>query len=362
MKNNGTVWPKYIDAVAYEGDKRIQEIPGLVKRTRSKLLYSMLWAVVFSMVFGLHVPLQSVFAELVDRIVALVNDDIVLLSELDQAMAPIDKQIAQQGFAGHERSKMLAEQRAKMLEQMIYEKLTDQRIQRYGIEIDDQEVSATIARIKETNRLSDERFRQALAMEGMTYDAYRRKVKEQLKRTKLVNYEVRSKIVITEKDIETYYADNTARYQGNTKYHLRHILVKVDSDAGELERAKGFQRVQAVYKQLQQGEPFAKMAGIHSDAPTSKEGGDLGVFEVSYLTDKARKALAGLEKGQFSSVVETEQGYQIYFVEDTISTTGISLDDVRSEIEDKLYAEQVDQKYRAWIETLRQRAHIQIME
>lgn len=333
------------------------------KRTRTfGLCTIIIWAVAFSTLMGLGASSQSVFAELVDRIVAIVNDDIVLLSELDQAMVPIDNQITAQGFAAHERSQLLAEQRANMLEQMIYEKLTDQRIQRYGIEIDDEEVSATIARIRETNRLSEERFRQALAMDGLTYDAYKQKVKEQLRRTKLVNYEVRSKIVITEKDIEAYYVDNMARYGGNTKYHLRHILIKVAPDAGELERSKGLQRAQAVLKQLQQGEPFAKMAGIHSDAPTSKEGGDLGIFEVSYLTDKARLALAGLNKGQFSKVVQTEQGYQIYFVEDTISTTGTSLDDVRSEIEEKLYAEQIDQKYKAWIEALRQRAHIQIME
>ena len=332
------------------------------KRDGTHILLTMILTVAVSAAFGLGTRSPSAFAELVDRIVAIINDDIILLSELDQAMAPIKQSLAKQGYPSNELSQLMAEQRTKMLEQMIYGKLTDQRIKRYGIKIDDQEVDATIDRIQKANRLSEERFRQALAMDGMTYDTYRRKVKEQLQRSKLVNYEVRSKIVITEKDVKTYYEGNWDRYQGNTKYHLRHILVKVAPDAGELERTKGYQRAQAVYKQLQKGKPFAKMAAIHSDAPTAKEGGDLGIFEASYLTDQARQALAGLDKGHFSSVVKTEQGYQIYFIEDTMSAGGTSLDEVRSEIEDKLYAEQVDRKYRTWIEELRQRAHIQILE
>lgn len=318
--------------------------------------------VALCMAFGLNPLAPCLYAELVERIVAVVNDDIILLSELDQAMVPVKQNLDRQGYTSYQQSQILAEQRAKILKQMIHEKLTDQQIKRYGIKIDDQEIDATINRIKEANRLSDERFEQALAMEGLSYKDYRKQVKDQMLRSKLVNFEVRSKIVITDEEIKTYYNNQKARYQGKTKYHLRHILIKVIPDAGELERTRGYQRVQAVYQKLQQGEPFAKMASLYSDAPTAKEGGDLGVFEISYLTDEARQALEGIGAGQFSSVVATEQGYQIYFVEDTISSGGISLDEAKTEIQDKLYSEKVDQKYRAWMEELRQRAHIQIME
>lgn len=332
------------------------------KAHKSTALAPLILTLALCMALGLGPITPPLYAELVDRIVAIVNDDIILLSELEKAMAPVKEALIRQGYKPGSHSRILTEQRANILDQMIYEKLTDQRIQRYGIEIGEQEVTAAIQRIKEANRFSDERFRQALAMDGMTYDDYRRKIKEQLLRTKLVNFEVRSKIVITDEDVKSYYAEHAARYQGKSKYHLRHILIKVDSEAGELERTRGYQQAQAVYKKLQKGEPFTKVASIHSDAPTAKEGGDLGVFEVSYLTEQARKALSGVKKGQFSSVVETEQGYQIYFVEDTISSGGTTLEEARTEIQDKLYAEQVDQKYRDWIKELRQRAHIQIME
>lgn len=301
-------------------------------------------------------------ADLVERIVAVVNDDIILMSELDEAMQPIKQILQQQGYSLSEQSRMMAEQRPKVLEQMIYEKLADQQVERYGIKIDDQELDANIERIKKANRLSEESFRRTLAMDGMTYDAYRKQVKEQLLRTKLVNFEVRSKIVITYEDVKAYYDEHKYRYQGKTKYHLRHILIKVGPEAGELERTQGHQRAQDVYERLQKGEPFAKLAGLFSDAPTAKSGGDLGVFEVSLLTDQARRALAGIDAGQYSRIVETEQGYQIYFIEETISSGGTSLEEAKTEIQDKLYAEQVDQRYRTWIEELRQRAHVKIME
>jgi peptidyl-prolyl cis-trans isomerase SurA len=320
-------------------------------------------AIALGTVFGMGgLAIPSASAELVDRIVAVVNDDIVLLSELEQAMVPVKLALKAQGISPSQASAALAEKRANMLDEMIYERLTDQQVKRYGIEIDAQEVDATIERIKKVNRLSDERLRQALAMDGMTYDLYRKQVKEQLLRTKLLNYEVRSKIVITDEDVKAYYDNHKGRYQGNAKYHLRHILMKVSPEAGELERTRVYQQTQAVYQRLQQGEPFAKVASVYSDAPTAKNGGDLGVFEVNQLTDQARLALANVEVGQFSQIVETEQGYQIYYVEETISDAGTSLEEAKSEIQEKLYAEQVDQKYKSWIEQLRQRAHIEIME
>ncbi len=314
------------------------------------------------MIMGVGLMASPAWSELVDRIVAVVNDDIILLSELNKAMLPVAQIIAKQGYTKSRQTSLLKEQRALRLEEMIYEKLTDQQIERYGIKIDEQELDATIERIKTANRLTEDRFRQTLAMDGMSYDEYRKQVKEKLLRRKLVNYEVQSKIVITDEDVKAYYDSQKARYQGKTKYHLRHILIKVNPNAGELERTQGYQQAQSIYKRLKKGEPFTKLASVYSDAPTSKNGGELGVFEVNLLTDKARQALARIDKGQFSEIIETDQGYQIYFVEEIISAGSTSLAEAKTEIQEKLYAEQVDQKYRAWIQELRQKAHIQIME
>ncbi len=314
------------------------------------------------MIMGMGLMAPPAWSELVDRIAVVVNDDIILLSELNKAMLPIAQVIAKQGYTEAQQTRLLKEQRALKLEEMIYEKLTDQQIERYGIKIDEQELDATIERIKAANRLTEERFRQTLAMDGMSYDEYRKQVKEKLLRRKLVNYEVQSKIVITDEDVKAYYDSQKARYQGKTKYHLRHILIKANSNAGELERTQGYQQAQNIYQRLKKGEPFTKLASVYSDAPTSKNEGELGVFEVNLLTDKARQALARIDKGQFTEIIETDQGYQIYFIEDIISAGGTSLAEAKTEIQDKLYAEQVDQKYRAWIQELRQKAHIQIME
>ena len=107
---------------------------------------------------------------------------------------------------------------------------------------------------------------------------------------------------------------------------------------------------------------FENLAQQFSDAPTAASGGRLGVFGTHLLTEDIRKAIEGLQAKQYSPAVETEQGYQIFYVEDIIHSGGKTLEEVTPEIRDKLYAEGVDRKFNTWLEDLRGQSHIQILE
>ncbi len=304
----------------------------------------------------------NVRAEVVDRIVAMVNDDIILLSDLEQMLTVVSGTLDRQGYPASQKRQILNEQRKQVLEQLIYDTLTDQQIQRHGIKIDDDEVDATIAQIRKINKLSETDLHRALELDGISFEAYRKQIKEKVLRTRLVNREVKSKIVITDEDIRSYFDSHQSEYGGATKYELRHLLLKVSPSATSTEKESVYQRIKGLYERLQAGQAFEKVAGQYSEAPSAARNGLLGVFDANLLSDQIKQALQGVDPKQFSEIVDTDQGYQIFYVEGIMQSGGRSLDEVRAEIQQKLYADVVDQKFNEWIKDLRQRSHIQIME
>lgn len=301
-------------------------------------------------------------AEVVDRIVAVVNNDIILESELDQAMQPWMEKLKQQGYSEMQRRIFLADQRPKILDQLIMEKLTDQKVLHDQIKLSDEEVDSTIKRIKAINKLSDQKLQHKLEMDGMSYDEFRKQIKEQMLRTRLVNREVKSKIVITDEDVRAYYDKHRDQYAGQTKYHLRQILMKAGPSTPKTERERVAQQMARVQDRLRQGEDFAALARVYSQAPTAANGGDLGVFEERLLTSQIKQALQGLQAGQFTSVLDTEQGFQIFYVENVSHTGGKTWQEAKQEIQEKLFADIVDLKFQKWLDQLRQQSHIKIMK
>ncbi len=301
-------------------------------------------------------------AELVDRVVAIVNDDIILLSDLNQMLATVGATLDQQGYSPSQKNQILKEQRNQILEQLISERLTDQQVKEHQINIGDDEVDATIERIRNLNRMSDDEMRQRLEAEGITYAVYRKQIKERMLRARLVNREVKSKIVITDEDIKSYYDAHSDEYGVHTKYELRHILIKVQPPGGSDAKKDALARINHIYNALQKGESFEKLAREYSEAPSAARDGHLGVFDIGILSDQIKQTLSGLQAKQFTQVVDTDQGHQIFYIESFIQTGGKSLEDVRSKIQEKLFADVVDRKFNEWIKELRQRAHIQILE
>lgn len=296
-----------------------------------------------------------------DRIVAIVNDNIIVLSELDQALEPYRERLKTLGYSSEKEQEMLYEVREKVLDQLIDDELRDQEIAKNEISVEDKEVDDAIERVKIDSRLTDEELREALAQEGLTLEAYAESIREDILRARLVNLKVRSQIIITMEDTKSYYERNKDKYGSKTKYHLRHILMKPSSLDDETRNGAIREDMQAVLGKLREGQPFESLATTYSESPTADSGGDLGVFKLDTLSSRIKEAVAALKPGEFTSVIDTDQGYQIFMLQDIIEEPGIPLEDVRSEIDDTLYNEIISKKYDSWIETLRKQAHIKII-
>jgi peptidyl-prolyl cis-trans isomerase SurA len=306
--------------------------------------------------------LGTAAGEVVDRIVAVVNDDVLTLVELDQALRPYRNKLDTMGYPPDKEHQMLFKVREDILDQLINEKLTDQEIRKADISVSDQEVDSAIERLKAARFLTEEDLQAALARDGMSLDDYRRRVREQLLRTKLVNRQIKSKIVITKEDVKAYYEQHRDQFGGQRKYHLRNIIMQVPPPAGEEERQAVLRAMSAVHAKLKAGESFAALARQYSQSPMAGEGGDLGVFGLSDLSPQIQAAVQNLKPGEFSQILDTEYGFQIFEVKEILEGGGKPLEAVTAEIESRLFDEVVNQKFTEWLRELRQRAHIKIIQ
>lgn len=309
-------------------------------------------------VFIIH---EARCAEVIDRIVAVVNEDIITLSELTRLFNPYEEKIRALGYSFDKERKMLFKTREEILNQLVDQKLADQEIGRSNITIEESEIDDAIERIKAENFHTDEELRKALAMEGFELDEYREELKEQILRARLVNYKIKSKVIITKEDIKSYYANHADEYAEQTKFHLRNIIMSyppLADDEGKLSVQK---KMRAVLKNLKQGEAFEALAKKYSESSLADDGGDLDFFRIDELSPQLQPEIKKLKTGEFTSVLDTDQGYQIFFVEEIVTTPGKSLTEVSSEIERKLYNEILNKKYETWLTELRKRSHIKII-
>lgn len=309
----------------------------------------------------LLLPVVSVSAKVVDRISAVVNDDIILLSELNSSFGPYLEKIKTYGYAPDKEQEMIFKARESVLKQLIEGKLIDQEIKNSHITISEKEIDNAIERIKEANFYTAEDLNNALAQDGKTVEELRQNIREQILRKRLINFEVQSKIVITQDDINAFYDSHQELYGGTKKVYLKNILMQVPIGADEAEKRAVYVQMEEIHKKILDGERFEALSMAFSQAPQASEGGDLGFFKMDVLAPKLQKAIEGLTAGEVTDILDTDQGYQIFLVHKIAREGAKSMEAASPEIEQTLFNEVVDKKFKAWLENLRNRSHIKII-
>jgi peptidyl-prolyl cis-trans isomerase SurA len=316
------------------------------------------------LVFVLFVARPGHSAEVADRIVAIVNDDCVTLSELNEALEPFLLKMEKDGYPPGAAQQARFQLRQRVLDMMIDKKLTEQEAKKAAIFVQDKEVDQYLERTKAEHSMTEEDLRKALAADGYTLEEYRVQLKDRLLRMKLVNLHVKSKIAITEQDIKKYYEEHEEEYQGEKKYHLRTIFVKAPSSATADEKEAAREKIESVKAALDTGGPeaFDELATRFSEDASAAEGGDLGTFALGDLSERIREAISGMKAGEISPILEIPSGYQILMVQDIEAGPGKPLEDVKKEIQQKVYQKAVEEKYEVWIKKLRERSYVKIKQ
>ncbi len=309
----------------------------------------------------LLLPTAVGFAEVVDRIVAIVNDEVISLYELNQATQPYIEQVRNSQYPEDVERQLMFEVRGKILNEMINEKLADQELKRQNISVSEKEVDNAIERIKEKRALTDEELRKALSSQGMTYEEFRQQTKQQILRAKLVNREVRSKIVITDQDIKEYYDQHAEEYAYEKKYHLRNFYIRLSSFATDADRQEALRQMETVRAELKAGKPIDELTKSALQPDALVESDDMGLFKIEDLSPQLRETIRDMKPGDMTPVIEAPFGYQILMLEEVVDTAGKTEAEAAAEIEDKLFNQIVDQKYQSWLQDLKDRAHIKII-
>jgi len=299
------------------------------------------------------------FGEIYNRVVAIVNADVVTLYELNMRMREMTG-MAPETLKRKSESQYL-ETRRKFLEMLIEEKIALEKIQELKIKVPQKEVDAAIERLKADNNLTQEGLVAALKEQGQSYDQYRKMLKKELERRRLVNYEVTSKIIIREGEVKEYYEAHKDEFSTKGKVHLAMIFLKQDDPADREESRVLKARAGQIIEKIKAGEDCGKLAGQFSNGPGEKEGGDLGVFKISELNPEMAATIKDLSSGEGGVPIVGPNGIQIIKVVEKDKGGEKSFDQVKNSIRSTLYRKKMDQAYSEWIKDLREKAYIKII-
>ena len=307
-------------------------------------------------------------AEVVDSCVAVVNDDVITLSEVNEAGKPLFTRIAEQTPPGR-LGEALQKARKTVIEKLIDKKLLLQEADRYKITVSDEEVDKALQRILSRNNTSRDQFRKQLGAMGLNEKQYREDLKDQILSAKLVNVAVRSKVIIPEEKIIDYYDMHYTEQVGEGGYYILQIGCSWDGSktGAALKKAKEAARkkAQRVHSLAVAGKDFKKLAHEYSDLPSAADGGDIGVFREEEMADAMRKAVTNLKPGQISKIVETPSGYQIFKLlssQEGQIITKVPYESVKDEIREILYREEMQKLYKNWLKELRAQSYIRVLQ
>lgn len=299
----------------------------------------------------------SAQSRIVDRIVAVVNDEIIVFQDLNRMLDPIVENMKRSGQPPEKVSEFIYEKRKQLLEHLIDQKLILQDSKQYTVTVEEKEVDSAIERMKASNQLTDESLREALKNQGTTLEEFRNSFREQILLNRMEHIEVKSKIVVTKEDVKAYYDAHPEQYQGNRQYRLRHLMIAATPSDKEAAR----QRIESARTALAAGTPFIEVVRQYADPSFADRDGELGLFLLDDLSPRLKAMVEKLTVGQNTPIIESDQGYQIINLEEILQTGATPLETVAADIEETLMKEAFRKKKQDWLEGLRKRAHIKII-
>lgn len=304
-------------------------------------------------------PAESV---IVDRIVAIVNSHVITFSMLEKRAGPYLKGYLKDDMSPEEKAQVKQTVYAKILPQMIDDYLVSQEIKRLGVTVTDAEVDNAIDSICRNNGITRQVLVEKLNQEGTSLEKYRKQLKIQIERARLISSQVHSKIVITDEQVRAYLqGDSSTSEYGGPYYILDHICVVPESDSSSA-KSKARKRAEDALKALEKGDDFKVVADRYSSRVAVASDLRLGVFSVDEMSPSIRKAVEGLKPGGYSDIIETPMGFQILRLVGISNSKEEDIDPaLMEEIRQKLYNQQVNQRFEDWLNELRSKSAIRIL-
>ncbi len=309
---------------------------------------------------GLLTFAGSASATVVERVVAVVGEKAILLSDVRDRSRPFLVRIEEEVPGGAQRSAAISQTYRNVLDRMVDEELEQRAANRSKIVVDAREVDEAIARIAAQNGISVEKLVGEALRSGLDRRSYRQEIRRQVLEAKLLNLRVQGRIRVTEEDMRTAYRKIVMEERKKLGFHAAWIRFDVPAgDRAALKRER--ELADAVANRARKGESFADLARQHSDDTRSRDrGGDLGKLRPGQLSPTLDQALAALEPGQVSSSIRVGDSLFVLRMIGRDESDLPSFDEAKSDLGERVYLEKMAKARRAWLDGLRRAAYVKV--
>lgn len=301
--------------------------------------------------------LPNAYPETLDRVVAVVNDEVITQSELDSMLHPFYVEYRKR-FSGEELIKKLNEVRQKILNQLIEDKLVYQEAVRREIPVRDTEIEEEIKIFKERFG-SEEEFQKAMDEEGMTLTKLKERFRRRIAVRRLHYFEIHQKVIVSPGKVERYFEEHKGEFAREKTLSLKTITIRKDRKNPE-NNEQIREKAEQILKDLREGADFAEIARAHSEDSYAAEGGEFGEVTRGSLAPEIDKAVFTTEEGELTPIIETAIGYHIFKVVKVNPARQSKLEEVREKIKGLLYKEKLNERFNEFMGELKEEAYITI--
>jgi len=242
-----------------------------------------------------------------NRIVAIVNDDIIMSTQLNEAISDISRQLQEKGTPLPEHSVLVRQ----VLERLIMDTLQLEIAERNGISVDDGMLNEEARQLAAKSGLSLTEFRNVLESQGYSYANFREKLRREMLIQQVRRQMVASRITVTDQEVDNMLATLKSSGQGDVEYHIAHILVAIPESAGQDEIDAAQQRAENMLTRLRGGASFTELAVAESDAQSALEGGDIGWRSLSQIPSLFLEPVKAMQVGDVSGLLRSSGGFHI---------------------------------------------------
>jgi peptidyl-prolyl cis-trans isomerase SurA len=314
-------------------------------------------SILILVIFGLSEGICG--ATIIDKIVAIVNGEIITLAELERYYSKPREGSKATGNREGKRAKIF-ESRRKALDRLIEEKLVDQQCKKLSIGVSARDLEAAIENVKKFNAITDEQLRNALMADGLSMEDYRQQLRKQIRRNKLVSRVVRKEVVVDDERLKRFYTEHIDRFKGPDQIRASHILIMIPQGADDLLVEALRHKGETISEKLRSGEDFQELARLYSDDVSAKNGGDLGFFKRGELVPEFERTAVNLQPGQVSGLVRTKIGFHIIKVTQRKEGSVIPYEEVTEKVRNHYIKEESERLYEAWLKKVKAESFIEV--
>jgi len=305
----------------------------------------------------LTLPVSS---EIIDRVVATVNDGTITSSDLNEAVDLFEHQMGQavqQPFSPQDRKGI----ERRVLEDLIDKALIESFAKQTGIEVSKEEIDRAIEEVLARAHISEAELREALKKDGLEYTEYRNQIRDQIIKAKMVQREIRARVNIKEEQVEEYYLDHPDEFRAEEGVVLLHILFPLPKEPSPEFVKSTLAEAERVREEIIGGMPFADAARQYSKDATANRGGWLGFFRTGSMSPEMETGIENLDEGEISEPIRTSLGIHLLMIEERTTGDTRPLEKVQNGIREKLFEEAAERQFEEWRKELRKNAHIEVL-